>query len=60
MKKTMKQIKTQAAEIKANCTFIETTGNETWQNNFYRGVSGMLFNIQYKNGKLFDVICYGR
>ena len=40
--------------------FEETTGNEVWKNNFYTMPIGNLVNIQYKNGKMFDVINYGR
>lgn len=41
-------------------TFKETTGNDVYQNNFYTMPMGNLVNIQYKNGKMFDVINYGR
>lgn len=41
-------------------TFKETTGNDIWQNNFYIMPFGNLVNIQYKNGKMFDVINYGK
>lgn len=41
-------------------TFKETTGNNIYQNNFYTMPMGNLINIQYKNGKMFDVINYGR
>ena len=40
--------------------FKETTGTGIWKNNFYVMTRGNLVNIQYKNGKLFDVINYGR
>lgn len=40
--------------------FKETTGNGTWKNNFYVMPMGNLVNIQYKNGKMYDVINYGR
>ena len=41
-------------------TFKETTGNTIFQNNFYEMPMGNLVNIQYKNGKIVDVINYGR
>ena len=41
-------------------TFKETTGNDIWQNNFYIMPFGNLVNIQYKNGKMVDVINYGK
>nr|DAE72267.1 MAG TPA: hypothetical protein [Caudoviricetes sp.]DAR86760.1 MAG TPA: hypothetical protein [Caudoviricetes sp.] len=41
-------------------TFQETTGSEVYKNNFYTMPMGNLVNIQYKNGKMYDVINYGR
>lgn len=41
-------------------TFKETTGNAVYTNNFYTMPMGNLVNIQYKNGKMCDVINYGR
>jgi hypothetical protein len=41
-------------------TFQETTGSEVYTNNFYTMPMGNLVNIQYKNGKMYDVINYGR
>lgn len=40
--------------------FLNEKGNKTWNNRFYEVQNGCLYNIQYKNGKMFDVICYGR
>ena len=57
MKKTMKE---KAQDIMKRFTFNGSNGNNEWMNNFYLSPSGVLWNIQYKSGKLFDVICYGR
>lgn len=56
----MKAMKEKAARIIATCEFIGENGNDTWNNRFYRSENGCLFNVQTKNGKLFDVISYGR
>ena len=49
-----------AKRILALGTVKETTGNAIFQNNFYTMPMGNLVNIQYKNGKIVDVINYGR
>ena len=48
-----------AAKLMAENELHSESGNGIWRNCFYN-VSGMLYNIQYKNGKMHDVICYGR
>lgn len=57
MKKAM--LKEKAKQLIETGEFINESGNETWKNCFYK-LNGFLFNIQYKNGRLFDVIAYGR
>ena len=49
-----------AKRILEVATFKETTGNDIYKNNFYMMPMGNLVNIQYKNGKIVDVINYGR
>lgn len=56
MKATLKQ---KANELILNGEFVNESGGGIWMNRFYR-LNGFLFNIQYKNGRLFDVITYGR
>lgn len=56
----MKEKKERADRIIATCEFVSENGNDIWNNRFYRSGNGCLFNIQSKNGKLFDVISYGR
>ena len=60
MRKTMKEKKQMALDIMGPFTFNRSNGNDVWTNTFYHTPSGILWNIQYKSGKLFDVICYGR
>ena len=60
MRKTMKEKKQMALDIMGRFTFNGSNGNDVWTNNFYLSPSGILWNIQYKSGKLFDVICDGR
>lgn len=60
MKKTMKEKQQMARNIMGRFAFNGSNGNDVWMNNFYVGPEGTLWNIQYKSGKLFDVICYGR
>lgn len=55
----MKNLKVRAEQIAKEGKFIETTGNGIWKNNFYRH-NGFLVNVQFKDGKLFDIINYGR
>lgn len=57
MKKVNKELAKRVLEVG---TFEGTTGNDIYQNNFYTMPTGSLVNIQYKNGKMFDVINYGR
>lgn len=40
--------------------FKETIGNKVWKNDFYILPSGSLVKIQYHNGKLVDVINFGK
>lgn len=49
-----------AARIQKEGQMISQTKSQNgiWENNFYK-MNGFLFNIQYKNGKLFAVISYG-
>ena len=56
---TKKQMAAKAKDIMEHGTFDGRTGNAEWQNNFYK-VNGFLVNIQYHNGKLFEIIHYGR
>lgn len=56
----MKNLKDKANRIVERCRFKEETGNETYRNRFYLSDNGTLYNIQYKNGRLHDVICYGK
>ena len=56
---TKKEKKALAKRILEVGTFKETTGNTVYKNNFYTMPIGNLVNIQYKNGKLYDVINYG-
>lgn len=48
-----------AAKLMAENEMESESGNQVYRNCFYR-VAGMLYNIQYKNGKMYDVICYGK
>jgi len=57
MKKAM--IRQKAEQLIATGEFINESGGGIWKNCFYRQ-NGCLFNIQYKNGRLYDVISYGR
>ncbi len=56
----MKAMKDKAARIIATCEFVNESSNGTWCNCFYRSANGCLYNIQTKDGKLYDVISYGR
>ena len=49
-----------AKKLMDNGKLLSENGNGIWNNRFYEGNNGCLYNIQYKNGKMFDVICYGR
>ncbi len=55
-----KQKRELAKKILEVGTFKETTGTKVCKNNFYVMPMGELVNIQYKNGKMFDVINYGK
>ena len=57
--KRMRELEAEAEEIMQNGTFNGMNGNTNWQNNFYV-VNGYLVNIQYHNGRLYDIINYGR
>lgn len=57
MTKAKRELARRILEIGA---FKETTGNAVYTNNFYTMLMGNLVNIQYKNGKMCDVINYGR
>ena len=56
---TKKQMAAEAKRIMECGTPNGQTGNAVWQNNFYM-VNGYLMNIQYHNGKLYEIIHYGR
>ena len=56
---TKKQMAAKAKDIMERGTFDGQTGDAEWQNNFYK-VNGFLVNIQYHNGKLYEIIRYGR
>lgn len=55
----MKNLKARAELIAREGEFIDTTGTGIWRNHFYRH-NGFLVNVQHKNGKLFDIINYGK
>ena len=58
----MKESKNErAARIRKEGQLINQTKshNGTWENNFYT-VNGFLVNLQYKNGKLAEIINYGK
>lgn len=57
MTRTKRELAKRILEV---ATFKETTGDASHQNNFYIMPMGNLVNIQYKNGKMVDVINYGR
>ena len=58
MKLSRKEKEILADRIRVEGIFKETTGNETYENNFY-SFRNRLANIQLKNGRLHDVIIYG-
>jgi len=58
----MKESKNEkAARIRKEGQLINKTKSQNgeWENNFYK-VNGFLVNLQYKNGKLAEIINYGK
>ena len=53
--------KERAARIQKEGQLINRTKSQNgiWENNFYN-VNGFLVNLQYKNGKLAEIINYGK
>ena len=57
MKKAI--LKQRADRLIETGEFVNESGCGSWNTRFYK-LNGFLYGIQYKDGRLYDVISYGR